>query len=245
LIKNSIKVKAIIAYNGFVFFGFQQQTETNQTVTTSIEKALQRLNIDSKIIGSGRTDAKVHATGQVISFDIPIYWSDLRKLKVSLNRILQYISFKHISRVDNSFHARFSAKRRVYRYIFKTKIPSIFEDNFVSYYPSFNANKLNIALKVFEGEHNFGYFLKTGSVTNSNIRVIYRAYYREKNGYHYIYFEANGFLRAQVRMMIDFAMRCATDTFSIEQLQEQLNLKHKYSSSLATPNGLYLARVIY
>jgi tRNA pseudouridine38-40 synthase len=242
---DTIRVKAVIAYDGSKFFGFQQQKETNKTVTTMIEKALKKLNIDSTIIGSGRTDAGVHATGQIISFDIPIYWSSLKKLKISLNRLLQNIYFKHISKVNDDFHPRFDAKKRVYRYIFKTTTPSIFEDSFVSYYSDFDEVKLQDALKVFEGEHNFGNFLKTGSVTNNNIRIIYKSYYRYKKGYHYIYFEANGFLRAQVRMMIEFAMRCATNNLSIEQLKSQLDLVKKTSSSLASPQGLYLARVIY
>lgn len=242
---NKIRVKAVIAYDGSKFFGFQQQKETNKTVTTMIEKALKKLNIDSKIIGSGRTDAGVHATGQVISFDIPIYWSDLNRLKISINRLLKNIYFKHISKVNKNFHARFDAKKRVYRYIFKTTTPSIFEDSFISYYPQFDKVKLQNALKVFEGEHDFSNFLKTGSVTNNNIRIIYKSYYRQREGYHYIYFEANGFLRAQVRMMIDFVMQYATNNVSIKELKAQLHLVKKISSSLAPAQGLYLARVIY
>ncbi|MBL0721935.1 MAG: tRNA pseudouridine(38-40) synthase TruA, partial [Sulfurovum sp.] len=95
-----MNVKAVISYDGGFFSGFQKQNSTQQTVTTQIENALKSLNISSKIIGSGRTDAGVHATGQVINFTLPYYWSDLYRLKEALNRKLHHIFIKRISEVD-------------------------------------------------------------------------------------------------------------------------------------------------
>ncbi|NOZ91306.1 MAG: tRNA pseudouridine(38-40) synthase TruA, partial [Epsilonproteobacteria bacterium] len=63
--------------------------------------------------------------------------------------------------------------------------------------------------------------------------------------YHFIYFEANGFLRSQVRMMIEFAMGVAQNRFTLREQIEQLNLKKRYSTKLAPPQGLYLARILY
>jgi len=130
-----MRVKAVIAYDGSGYKGFQKQTTTDKTVTAAIEKALRSLQINSSIVGSGRTDAGVHASGQVIHFDLPEFWSDLDKLKLNLNRKLTEIQFKHISSVSHDFHARFSAKKRLYRYVFKTQKPSIFEQKYISYYP--------------------------------------------------------------------------------------------------------------
>ncbi|NEW60527.1 tRNA pseudouridine(38-40) synthase TruA [Sulfurovum sp. bin170] len=240
-----MRVKAVIAYDGGYFKGFQKQKSTKYTVTTAIESALISLGIDSEIRGSGRTDAGVHATGQVIDFELPDFWKDLTKLKEVLNRKLKHISFKHISKVKDDFHSRFSAKRRIYRYIFKTTRPSIFEEKYIAYYPVFSEKLLQQALKKFEGEHDFSNFLKTGTITHSNIRTIYRARYKKYNNYHIIYFEANGFLRSQVRMMTEVAMQVALEQFSIEQLQEQLEVKKRYITTLAPPEGLYLARIIY
>ncbi len=240
-----MKVKAIVAYDGSHYFGFQKQTSTKQTITYDIEKALQSLNIDSSIIGSGRTDAGVHATGQVIHFDLPEYWQDLNKLKININRKLDYIEIKHITKVSDDFHARFSAKKRLYRYIFKTDKPSIFEKTYISYYDDFDEKLLKEALGLFEGVHNFNYFRKTGSPTHTTIREIYFAKYISRNGYHFIYFQANGFLRSQVRMMVEMAMSCAKKERTINQLQEQLECKAKYSTKLAPQEGLYLARVLY
>jgi tRNA pseudouridine38-40 synthase len=240
-----MRVKAIIAYDGGYFKGFQKQKSTPKTVTGTIEKALKSLGIHDEIRGSGRTDAGVHATGQVIDFELPEFWKDLKKLKMALNQKLTHISFKHISLVSNDFHSRFSAKKRVYRYVFKTTTPSIFEQNHLAYYPTFNKNRLVEALKLFEGEHDFSNFIKTGSITHTNIRHIYKADYKQLKNYHFIYFEANGFLRAQVRMMIEGAMQVALEELTLNELEEQLLLKKRHLTKLAPPEGLYLARIIY
>ena len=240
-----MRVKAVITYDGSHYQGFQKQTTTNLTITGAIEDALASVQIDSSIVGSGRTDAGVHASGQVIHFDLPEFWRDLEKLKNALNRKLTNIYFKHITPVTNDFHARFSAKKRVYRYVFKTHKPSVFEQKYISHYQAFDPALLKKALKLFEGEHDFGFFHKTGSVTHTTVREIYCIRYKERNGYHFIYFHANGFLRSQVRMMVEAAMLCARNEISLEQLQEQLNCQKKHTTRLAPAEGLYLARILY
>ena len=240
-----MRVKAVLTYDGSCYQGFQKQTSTKNTIATTIEDALASLQIHSPITGSGRTDAGVHASGQVIHFDLPDFWDDLVKLKCNLNHKLTDISFKHISKVDDDFHARFSAKKRVYRYVFKTHQPSVFEQKYISYYDTFNPTLLVEALKAFEGKHDFNFFRKTGSLTHTTIREIYHTRYVEHKGYHFIYFQANGFLRSQVRMMVSMAMSCATDTMTLTQLKEQLHCQEKHSTKLAPPEGLYLANIFY
>ena len=240
-----MRVKAVITYDGSVFQGFQKQTSTDKTITTTIENALKDLHITSPIVGSGRTDTGVHATGQIIHFDLPEFWSDLNRLKISLNRKVSTIYFKHLSYVADDFHARFAAKKRIYRYIFKENRPSVFEQKYISYYSNFNADILNRALLMFVGEHDFTYFHKTGSETHTSVRTVYNAKYRKRGEYHFIYFTANGFLRSQVRMMVASAMLCAKNELSLQQLNEQINGERQYSSRLAPPQGLYLARILY
>lgn len=240
-----MRVKAVITYDGSHYFGFQKQKYTNKTIMHALEKALHGLHIYSEIIGSGRTDSGVHATGQVIHFDLPSYWNDLDKLTLNLNRKLCDISIKHISKVPDDFHARFWAKKRVYRYIFKTSKPSVFEQKYISHYAPFDATLLSKALQCFEGKHDFEYFRKTGSVTHTSIRHIYTSQYRLQGEYHIIYFKANGFLRSQIRMMIGASMLCATGKLSIKALQEQINIEKKHTTMLAPPQGLYLAKILY
>ncbi len=240
-----MRVKAVIAYDGSDYFGFQKQKSTKKTIAHAIDDALKSLHIQCNITASGRTDAGVHASGQVIHFDLPIFWTDLHKLKTVLNQKLTDIEFKHITEVESNFHARFSAKKRLYRYVFKSKKPSIFEQKYVSYYNSFDPELLKKALKLFEGKHDFNYFRKTGSVTHTTIREIYKTTHKEYNKYNFIYFQANGFLRSQVRMMVESAMQCANKDLTLKELEEQIQCKKKHTTKLAPAEGLYLARIVY
>ncbi len=241
-----MRVKAVIIYDGSAFYGFQRQTTTPLTVTYAIEKALRQLQIDTPVVGSGRTDRGVHATGQVIHFDLPYYWQDLAKLKQILNKRLDAISFKQLSCVPDSFHARFSAKRRLYRYLFKTTPLSVFERNYLGEYTNpFNTLQLQAALTQFVGKHDFRYFHKTGSEVHTTVREIYSARYYTYRDLHCITFEANGFLRSQVRMMVDAAMRTAQGVLSTETLQRQIDAKIQGTTSLAPAQGLYLAKIKY
>ena len=116
-----MNVKFTIAYDGTSFQGSQTQPN-GKSVEDALQKAFKTLNIDTKILLSGRTDSNVHATGQVFNSILPSYWSDLAKLKEVLNRHLPIsVKIRHICQVDENFHARFSAKRRVYRYLVSKK----------------------------------------------------------------------------------------------------------------------------
>ena len=78
-----------------------------------------------------------------------------------------------------------------------------------------------------------------------NTRKLYKAKYVQRGNHHYIYFQANGFLRAQVRMMVDAVMSCAMGKMTLTALTEQLNTSTKHTTNLAPPHGLYLARILY
>jgi len=240
-----MRIKAVISYDGSAYFGFQKQTSTTQTVTTAIEKALRDLQINATITGSGRTDAGVHASGQIIHFDLPPFWTDLARLKTALNRKLSAVQFKHICPVADDFHARFSARKRIYRYVFKTHTPSVFEKKYIGYYSSFNTDILTEALSLFVGEHDFAYFHKTGSDIHTTVRKIYKTDYQIYGKYHILYFTANGFLRSQVRMMVEASMRCAQGYLSLETLENQIACEGQVLKKLAPAQGLYLARIIY
>ena len=93
--------------------------------------------------------------------------------------------------------------------------------------------------------HNFKNFKKEGTPTNSDERIIYKAgAYKYKN-FYIVYFLGNGFLRSQVRMMSDFALKVEKEKLSLTQLKEQLECKKIHSRSLIRPNGLYLSKIHY
>lgn len=242
-----MQVKATISYNGNKFYGFQRQSKNSQTVVESIEKALQSLGITSKIRGSGRTDRGVHATGQVIDFTLPEFWQCKSpiELKKRLNQKLKDVKFKHISVVGDDFHSQYSAKVRVYRYLIKTTQPSVFEQEFVSFYQIKDSKILQEALALYIGTHNFKNFKKEGSPTTSDIREVYNVKLKKVKNYYAIYFYASGYLRSQVRMMIEGALSIESGKLSKIELKEQLEGSKKHFTTLAQPQGLYLAKVYY
>lgn len=236
-----MRVKLTISYNGQSYLGSQTQKSSTNTINGQIELLLHELNIDTKVIASGRTDKGVHATGQVLHIDLPPFWTNIEKLNRILNEMLpSSIIVKNIQVVNDEFHARYDAKKRVYRYIIKDKNSNPFEDKIVSFYKDINFEKIQKNIKLFEGKFNFLYFMKTGSETKSNIREVYKAYAYKHKGFIVLYFEANGFLRSQIRLMVG-ALLC----LDAKQIKEQLNLEKKYNVKPALCNGLYLAKIKY
>jgi tRNA pseudouridine38-40 synthase len=216
-----------------------------KTVEGEILKSLKKININTKIYHSGRTDRGVHAINQVISFEVPDFWN-LEKLKNLLNKILYpSVYFKKITIVPYSFHPRFSAKKRSYRYII-SKYFTPFNAKYTLYYPDkIYLKKINNALKRLQGKHDFEYFAKTGSDVNDYIREIYKAYAFEYKNFYIIKIEGNGFLRGQIRIIIDFLLKINENRLTINDLKKQLNKEKLISKHLAAPNGLYLERIWY
>jgi tRNA pseudouridine38-40 synthase len=240
-----MRVSLTISYDGSKFHGYQRQNSGVRTVANKLEKILKSLKIDSTIHASGRTDHGVHATNQVVHFDIPEFWSDIEKLKYMINKkAYPDIFCKKIKIVDNSFHARFSAKRRVYRYIITTKI-SVFSTPYTLFVEDIDEQKIKKGIKVFEGEHDFSYFKKSGGSHKNTVREIYKTRFYRYKDYYILYFEANGYLRSQIRMMVYFLLKINSSKLSIDELKEQLELKKRYTSGVVAPNGLYLSRIKY
>ncbi len=238
-----------MSYDGSRFLGLQSQKSSENTVIGKFVSALANVGIFSKPVAAGRTDAGVHATFQPIAFDLPPFWvENISKLgddflRLRLNASLApYIYIKKLYSVDADFHPRFDAVKRAYRYIISTK-ESPFCADYTAHVPSIDIAKIKSAIKLFEGEHDFSMFKKTGSETKSNIRRIFSVCAYEKKGLFVMKFVANGFLRSQIRMMSSFLLKISSGALSEDELKEQLACVKKYSSSLAPASGLYLCGV--
>jgi tRNA pseudouridine38-40 synthase len=187
----------------------------------------------------------VHALNQSIDFLIPKYWQNISKLKDSLNNIIHpHIHIKKINFVNTDFHSRFHAIKRSYRYVIINQY-NPFNANYTYYKKELNIKKIQKAIKLFEGIHNFEYFSKTGSEVNSFIREIYKTDVISYKNYVIIKFIGNGFLRSQVRMMTQFLIDISDEIYSIEELNLQITKQKKVSTKLISPTGLYLERVFY
>ncbi len=241
-----MKVKITLSYDGSQFYGYQSQKDGTKTVANTLQAAFSSFGIEAKINASGRTDRGVHAMGQVIDIDLPPYWSDLERLKNYLNRVCApSIMIARIEEVDEAFHARYSAKRRVYRYLIKVGEPSVFSHSFVTYHDSVDKKKIQEAMLLFEGEHDFEYFSKSGSDPKSTVREIYKCRFYKYKEFYILSVEANGYLISQIRIMVDFLLKISDGALSKEDLKEQLEKKKIHNRGLAKPNGLYLAKIKY
>ncbi|MBU0633254.1 tRNA pseudouridine(38-40) synthase TruA [bacterium] len=240
-----MKVKAVISYNGTKFYGSQIQ-EKKVTVNGTLQNVLKSMGIDSKIEASGRTDRGVHATGQVIDFDVPPFWNDTKKLSEIMNlKLPPSIHVRKITAADNDFHARYGAIRRVYRYILKEGKSNPFEDEFITFVDNLDTTLLHDAIKIFEGTHDFKYFYKKGSDNKTTVRTIYKTRIYKYKDITVLYFEANGFLRSQIRLMVAILLGVNDKKFTLEDLQDQLACRKKISLKPAPSNGLYLAKIFY
>jgi tRNA pseudouridine38-40 synthase len=236
-----MRLALTLAYNGTSFFGSQTQTQTSNTVMGALESVLSNLGIECKVIASGRTDKGVHATGQVCHIDVPPFWNETQKLQEVLNQKLpNSIHVKKIHIVDDVFHARYGAKKRVYRYIIKTTESNPFENDFITFDKNADFEQIQKNIPLFIGEHNFKNFMKTGSNVGSSRREIYKAFAYKHKGFVVLNFEANGFLRSQIRLMVGALLQ-----LNAAQIQEQLSGQKTHKLKPAPSNGLYLARIKY
>ncbi len=235
-----MRVKITLSYDGSAFYGSQTQNDV-ASVFGVFDQALHSLNIPTKAVPSGRTDKGVHALSQICHVELPPFWSDVEKLQDRLNTLLpNSIQVKKIQHVDESFHARFDAKTRVYRYIFSQKKPSVFQNRFVAFSRELEFEKIKRNIRLFEGRHDFLYFQKTGSGTKTTTREIKKAFAYKHKEYIILYFEANGFLRSQVRLMTAALLKLESN-----QIVQMLNKEKKYRLKPVAPNGLYLTKIKY
>ncbi len=226
--------------------GSQSQKSTPNTVMGVFQRVLNNLGIKDIAIASGRTDRNVHATGQVLHVSLPPFWNDLQKLHSILNyQLPNSLHVRGIEKVDNNFHARYSAQRRIYRYALSTEEENPFEARYITFVKTLEYQKIASAMKLFEGEHDFKNFMKTGSDSENTVRIIYKAMAYQHKGKTILYFEANGFLRSQIRLMVGFLLAISEGKLTQENLYKQLTFKDIYSRKLAPAQGLYLAKIKY
>ena len=240
-----MNLKFVIAYDGSCYQGSQKQPN-GLTVEDKLLKAFKKINIETNIVLSGRTDKEVHATGQVFNCLVPDYWIDFFKLKEVLNKNLpSSIKISNISKVADDFHSRFHAKKRVYRYLITSKPTNPFNDKFITYVENINEELLKLAIKEFIGIYDFKYFHKTGSDKDITIREVFDAFFYKYKDIYVFKFTANSYLRSQIRLMVGFLLAINDNKQSIENLKKQLRLEEHSFKLPAKANGLYLAKIKY
>ena len=245
------RYKAIIAYDGTNFNGFQKQPN-GRTVQEEIEKTLTKMANGKEItvFGSGRTDAGVHAMGQVIHFDYPEE-RPLERMRFALDtQSPEDIAVKEVAIVSEYFHARYLVKEKTYQFrvdIGKPRSP--FRHHYASYLPyPIDVEKIQRALPDLLGTHDFTSFCASGSSIEDKVRTIYEAKMEvNETGDELLFtFRGNGFLYKMIRILVGTLLKIGNGRLAEDSIPEIIAKKDRNAAGpTAHPEGLYLYEVKY
>lgn len=236
-----------IAYDGSEFFGFQRQGDA-RTVQLEIENSLRKIGWDGQsIIAAGRTDTGVHASGQVIAFDIEWKHSE-EVLRKALNANLPKDVAAHAVKVaDEVFHPRFEAISRCYHYrIYCQPTRDPLRDRYAwRVWPPVSIQDLQLAAKELMGTHNFAAFGLPPKKGGNTIRTIFEADWINNQEDFLFRVKANAFLYHMVRKIVFLQVKIAQGFWTVDQLHEGIHHQVDQMPGLAIPNGLELVEVQY
>lgn len=237
-----------ISYKGTAYCGWQTQ-ETVPSVQSSLEIALSNVaNHPVRVICAGRTDAGVHALGQVIHFDTTAERDERAWLLGTNANLPGDIRVLWVKIVSDDFHARFSATARRYRYvIFNNAIHSALLRGQVTWcHRSLDANRMAEAAQYLLGEHNFNSFRALACQAKSPVRTVHQLDVYRKDKFIFIDIKANAFLHHMVRNIAGMLMAVGSHKREPIWAQELLELRERAKGDVtAVPDGLYFMSVNY
>ena len=245
-------IRIDFAYKGTYFRGFAENTGV-RTIGGEIRSAIQQvLGEPIDIAVAGRTDAGVHASGQVISFQTTSARYNPDRLRNSINRICgPEIQVHEIKTVEADFDARFSASRRRYHYnVLNSPVADpLLSDIEWHIKEPLAVDEMNSAAQRFLGEHDFTSFCRRpkGQLEASLVRTIHRAEWHAQSQER-IRFEivANAFCHQMVRSLVGFCVAVGTKKRSAQDVETVLNAKDRSAAApIAPPHGLTLVQVTY
>ncbi|MBQ7257239.1 MAG: tRNA pseudouridine(38-40) synthase TruA [Abditibacteriota bacterium] len=243
-----MNIKLVIEYDGTAYHGYQIQ-ENAHTVQAELEKALRVLVKDDFVLYcAGRTDTGVHAMGQVCNFKSCDLRVEVENLRDALNSMLpEDISIKEVSKVEESFNSRYSAKKRVYRYVI---FNGLTRNAIGSRYSWFVRDRLNLeamkeASEYLVGHKDFKAFTDASYPDITERDVYYINIYREKD---YINIEicANAFTRSMVRNIVGTLCEVGRGKREAQDMQSILNSRDRQKAGICAPSkGLFFVRTEY
>lgn len=236
------------SYDGTNFNGYQLQPNL-RTVQNELEKAVSYLNRQTytQVHSSGRTDKGVHALNQVAHFDLDID-ATLDKIKRGLNSNLpEDIHVVRVKKVSNKFHARFSSKKKEYVYKINVGEYNPMDRNYIyQYNRELDIDEMKEAIKYFEGTHDFTSFVSSEDVRENKVRTIIKTNIKVKNNIIEISFQADGFMKYQVRNMVGLLLYIGQGKKEVADVKKIIEAKDRTKSVKTAPaEGLYLKKVWY
>jgi tRNA pseudouridine38-40 synthase len=242
------RYQVIIAYDGTQFSGFQRQAE-GRTVQGVFEEALRRIGWQGRaLLGAGRTDAGVHASGQVVAFDL-VWDHSLQALVAALNANLPAdVSVREVYPAKADFHPRYDARARTYQYrIYCQSVRDPLRERYAwRIWPELDLDLLQQAVRLLPGIHDFAAFGTAPRPGGTTVRQVFEAGWRASGDERVFEITANAFLYRMVRRLVTLQVRIGQGELAPERLSSYLQGQVlEPVKGLAPAQGLTLVRVIY
>lgn len=237
-----------IEYDGRHFHGWQSQS-TCTGVQDSVEAALSKVAAHPlRVVCAGRTDTGVHAMGQVVHFDSEAERSERAWIFGANANLPKSVSVVWMKPVSDEFHARFSARRRRYRYVIYNRAvrPTFLQWRVCWEYRELDAARMQAAAQYLVGEHDFSSYRALACQAKSPVRTLYRLDIRRRDDLVILELEANAFLHHMVRNIAGVLMAIGAGERKPQWAQEVLALRDRTLGGVtAPPHGLYFMGVEY
>ena len=240
-----MKYLITVSYDGSKYYGFQRLNDL-PSIQKELEDALSVINKDKVYVkGSGRTDRGVHAIGQRCHFELKCDIPCERLINAINSLLSNYVRVLDCIKVNDDFHARFSVKKKIYKYIINMgKYDVIKEDYLYNYCKKLDIKSMKRASKYLIGKHSYKVFV-SGDRDNYNSEI-YKIIFKKEKDILTITFEGKSFYRYMVRNMVGALLLVGCGKISIEEFKNMIDSdESKYTYITAPSNGLYLESVEY
>ncbi len=241
--------RILVQYDGTRYKGWQVQKQTDMTIQGKLQSVLEELaGHPVEVIGSGRTDAGVHAVGQVANFHMDGDFSNEEILEYLNHYLPMDIAVTKIDEVDERFHARYHALSKTYVYrIHTSSIPDVFQRKYMyTYTIPLDVKAMKNAAEHLSGTHDFAAFCGNKKMKKSTVRTIFSVSIEKRENEMFISYTGDGFLQNMVRIMTGTLIEVGNGTRTADSVTEILESKDRSKAGYtAPPEGLMLKQVDY
>lgn len=238
-----------VSYKGKAYAGFQIQPD-QVTVQGVLEDVLSKtFKEEIKVVAAGRTDAGVHALGQVINFQVAKCHIDIGNLPKVLNyKLPEDISIIGAAYVDENFSARFSAGSKIYKYvIYNNRYRSAIYGDYSFCFPHYlDVDKMREAAKAIVGTHDFQSFMGRYAQVKDAIRTVYAVDIKREGDFVELVFHGKSFLKNMIRILVGSLCDIGRGKLAVDFIDQAIEAKDRTKAGFTAPAcGLFLMEVLY